>query len=208
MDESPKPKIFKTLFLSIVSALVIIISLISFYGRSYSVPPLSKVLIAPKALKTLSYIDIEPIHRKKHPFTFDAVALKVSVTKPPIEITLDDYAQIYEIIERDRSTSTITAEMARSFEEGFNYITLEIRTKPKETLLVRQPSPMIFQRVDIHKTLPIYRVSERSEAMKTQWIYFRHLGSELIEEVMALSLSLGSEVARSSATSETSVRSY
>ena len=163
--------LFRVLGLSILSGFLIIFLLISFYGGQYKAQSLDSVLIAPRALFSLQYVDIDAQSGKKVPFAFDRIVLESAPQLEQELLSKDQFYLLYDELRHDQSIAMIPSQLSKQFQQGAEVLTISILVKPKETLVAKKALGQRFQEIQFLKSGTIYRVSAR--AQEKSWVYFR-----------------------------------
>lgn len=187
--EQPKKENYhlaKTLILSVLSAVILIGGLISFYGSDYKGRDLSGVLIAPKVLFSLNYLDVDSKSGKKQPFIFDSVQFHSDRFPEGKRLSKEQFHLFYSEIKNDRSVNLVPKNVMQEFDRQEGLRSIHLYVRPKDSFGHQNSgSRELFQQIQFSPASALYRVSPRSQ--EASWLYFRHPSGfaeilELIEE--------------------------
>ena len=171
-DKDASYKLVRTLVLSVCSALMLIGGLISFYGGDYNARRVDSVLISPKTLFSLNYLDVDPQSGKKLPFVFDSIKL-ISPKYPEGRVlSKERFMLLYSEMKGDETVAIVPPAVKKDFNERSNLVTIALYVKSKDTISVNPRAPQLFQELQISDVGSLYRLSPRSQ--ESSWLYFRH----------------------------------
>lgn len=180
--EGSNYNLVKTLLFSVFTALVLIGCLISFYGNDYKGRDLEGVLIAPKTLFSLNYLDVDQRSGKKMPFVFDSIQLHSDRYPDGKTLSKEQFRLIYAEIKNDRSAPLVPSNVMKEFGRKEGLCTISLYVKAKDPLVQQSAATKeLFQQIQFSPANALYRVSPRSQ--EASWLYFRHTPgfSEIME---------------------------
>lgn len=182
MDEekeiSVKRQIRNLVFLisaSVLSAMVLAGSLIMYYGPSGTYAA-RDVLLSPQVISIINYNDTHPSTGAVTRFVFDSIEFSYFDVPAKrwnkIQVGMEEYAKLYELLIHDRSVSPVTEEMMALFNKA-NPATLSVRVKPENDKSALHPSK-VFQQVVFVNEGDDYRVELREGQQQDVWAYYHH----------------------------------
>jgi hypothetical protein len=161
----------------VVCALLLSLFLILNYGPSgrYQV---SNILLSPELTSTLSYNDTNSKTGGSSRFIFENIMFNYydanEKKQKSIQITPEQYAQLYQIISSDKSILEPSNDILNSFGKPNNaLITIKVRT---ESHAAWQDESRNFQEFDLSSEGDFYRIALHDEKAERKWIYFQHNG--------------------------------
>ena len=172
--------IFLVLGLAIVCAGLLTLFFLHYYGPTGRYTT-SQLLLSPKIIERINYIDKHPRNGQKVHFMFDHNELtyfdpqQAKVLKR--DISLDDYQRIYDLVESDKSLEKVSEEVLKDFQLSHP------STLTTHTRLAEQQSGFlqVFQILQVTQQ-DYYRLQINENKSQSEWIYFFHPG--IYQEIM------------------------
>lgn len=176
--QPPRPSIgsmIRVLGGSVFVALLLVVALVQYYGRNERLATVEKVLIKPDTLENVNFTDIDPIQKRKNIFYFDNITFLPagSEVTQAINLTTDQYDELYQTLLSDASVRIVTEDLETRFQDPLLVQVLTIYVKNNNRASGKSTDPIIFQTVQFLVGSPYFRVSMR-QAGAQQWVYFKH----------------------------------
>lgn len=177
-DLSTKKRISSFLLLiggSIVSALLIALGMIYYYGPS-GLYEAKKITLSPDFFSQLKFYDTSPKTGGPSAFVFDALQFSYydqeTHSWKNVVVSHDQYQKFYDLISEDVSLGDVTPEIVKQFSTSY-YVSLSMSVRI-DTNLDKEASTKTIQEVNFVDKGEYYRIELRSEHSNQNWVYFYH----------------------------------
>lgn len=166
--------LFKVLGSSVIAALLLVFGLVQFYGRNERSASVERMLVAPTTLEQLYFADKDPQTGKKVSFSLDKICFQVagSSDPKPVEVSTQDYSEIYGLVKKDEAIRIVTQDLERRFNDPMQVSSIMIFVKTQDRASSATPG-IVLQQIEFIDSSPYYRVSLRQSGDK-DWKYYKH----------------------------------
>lgn len=165
--------IFLVLGLAIVCAGLLTAFFLHYYGPSGRYTT-SQLLLSPKIIERINYIDKHPRTGQKAHFMFDRNTLSYFDSQQgkvvQRDVSLENYERIYELIKSDKSLEKVPEETLKNFHLSYP-LTLVTHTRVAE----QNGSVQLFQILQVSEQGD-YRLQINENKSQSEWVYFSHPG--------------------------------